>query len=147
MSMENGRHSSCAWLLSMQIFLDPPVKPAAEEAMQHSIGSNANGSQQACNTDRSLQPSEQQVDAFTLNVCNSHPEQGERCQQSSSTFKLVQAGCRSTRRYMVWGSSLGWLVFYGCIAFGLDSYGVALLPCLVQHARTVHAECGNLSGL
>ncbi|GBF88782.1 hypothetical protein Rsub_01683 [Raphidocelis subcapitata] len=59
------------------------------------------------------------------------------------------------RRYMVWGSSLGWLPFYGGLALGWPSSGVELLPCLVEEARRVAAangvegvdfSCGDLRG-
>lgn len=47
------------------------------------------------------------------------------------------------RRYMVWGSSAGWLVLYGAAAKGWRlCTGVELLPCLVQEARTAAARLG-----
>jgi hypothetical protein len=47
-------------------------------------------------------------------------------------------------RFLVWGSSSGWLVFYAALAFGWQGRcrGVELLPCLVAEARRVAAEVG-----
>ena len=46
--------------------------------------------------------------------------------------KLESKSCR----YVVLGSSIGWLVFYGACICGLESEGVELMPLLVQVALT-----------
>lgn len=44
------------------------------------------------------------------------------------------------RQYVVWGSSTGWLVFFGAITFGWRCRGVEILPCLHEEACRLAAE-------
>lgn len=44
--------------------------------------------------------------------------------------------------YVVWGSSTGWLAFYGALAYGWQAHGVELLPGLVEVARDVAERHG-----
>lgn len=53
---------------------------------------------------------------------------------------------RPGARYMVWGSSLGWMVFYGALAAGWRAVGVELLSPLVQHAQHVAQQHGVTGG-
>ena len=43
-------------------------------------------------------------------------------------------------RYVVLGSSIGWLCFYGACVYGLEARGVELLPLLADTARRVASE-------
>ena len=45
-------------------------------------------------------------------------------------------------RWQVWGSSLGWLVFYAHLAYGWPAVGIELLPCLVKEAAGLAAQHG-----
>jgi len=40
-------------------------------------------------------------------------------------------------KYVVFGSSTGWLVFFGALTFGLNSYGYELLPSLAKAAQQI----------
>jgi hypothetical protein len=44
------------------------------------------------------------------------------------------------REYVVWGSSVGWLVFFGTLTFGWPSVGVEILPGLHEAATRVAEE-------
>jgi hypothetical protein len=48
----------------------------------------------------------------------------------------------ASRRYCVWGSSLGWLVLYGAITYGWPSASVELLSTLAQEAAALPPELG-----
>ncbi len=39
--------------------------------------------------------------------------------------------------YLVWGSSTGWLVFYGALALGIRALGYEILPSLVEVAVSI----------
>lgn len=59
----------------------------------------------------------------------------------------VQAACSKDpiqpgQQYMVWGSSLGWLVIFGWLAFGWPSVGCELLACLVEEAQSTAQQLG-----
>ena len=41
---------------------------------------------------------------------------------------------------MVWGSSMGWIVFYSYLAFGWRTEGVEFLSCLHERAVTLQQE-------
>lgn len=41
---------------------------------------------------------------------------------------------------MVWGSSLGWLVFYSALAFGWKTEGFELLSCLSEKAEALQKD-------
>lgn len=43
---------------------------------------------------------------------------------------------------MVWGSSVGWMLFYAALAYGWPCVGYELLPCLVDAANVVAEEHG-----
>ena len=38
----------------------------------------------------------------------------------------VTAAVQSQRQFHVWGSSIGWLVFYAALTYGLEAVGVQL---------------------
>ena len=50
----------------------------------------------------------------------------------------------SAREYVVLGSSVGWMVFFAAMTYGLESRGVELLSSLVQVARRIAEECAVL---
>ena len=48
---------------------------------------------------------------------------------------------------MVWGSSLGWIVFYSALIFGWSSVGYELLSCLSEQAnKLLELDLGPLPG-
>lgn len=59
-----------------------------------------------------------------------------RRQVEAAVSECLAAG----KEYVVWGSSLGWLVFYGALSRGLRSVGYELLPGLVAFAEQLAAE-------
>ena len=61
---------------------------------------------------------------------------------SSTTASTTSARGRC---YVVWGSSVGWLVFFGCLAYGWRSRGVEILGCLVEEARQAEEYAGPLA--
>ena len=69
------------------------------------------------------------------------PQQGPRQQQQQQQQQAgrQQAGT-PPREYVVWGSSVGWLVFYGALTFGWRSVGVEILPGLHEAAAGVAEE-------
>lgn len=55
---------------------------------------------------------------------------------------LQRAPVQAGQQCMVWGSSLGWLVFFARLAHGWHAEGYELLGCLVNEARsTAAASC------
>eukprot|EP00873_Tetraselmis_striata_P044725 jgi/Tetstr1/464989/TSEL_009720.t1 len=60
---------------------------------------------------------------------------------SHPTVEAAVSECLAAgKEYVVWGSSLGWLVFYGALSRGLRSAGYELLPGLVAFAEQLAAE-------
>mgnify|MGYP001811214550 CR=1 FL=1 len=110
------KRSACA-----QVYLHPAVSAAVAEALRAPLCSEQQQQQQ---------------------------EQGRKWEQPKQWQehqREAQGGGQATeqRRYMVWGSSTGWLVLYGAIAFGWRRCaGVELLACLVQEARQAAARLG-----
>lgn len=47
----------------------------------------------------------------------------------------VAAAVASTKHFQVWGSSIGWLVFYAALTYGLEAVGYELLRCHVDIAQ------------
>ncbi|EKX53930.1 hypothetical protein GUITHDRAFT_132369 [Guillardia theta CCMP2712] len=68
----------------------------------------------------------------------------------STPYHLSQCDdVKSTKRsnlFVVWGSSIGWFVFYANLTYGIVSRGVELLPTLHEIAMR-EMERNNLSGL
>ncbi|GMH32345.1 hypothetical protein BSKO_00179 [Bryopsis sp. KO-2023] len=50
---------------------------------------------------------------------------------------LLMQSLKDQKLYMVWGSSSGWLVFYGALAYGFKSVGVELMKTNVASAREI----------
>jgi hypothetical protein len=73
---------------------------------------------------------------------------GDCSSGSGSGSEGACEGGGSKRAFMVWGSSLGWLVLYAALALGWAGpcRGVELLPCLVDEARRVAAALGVEGG-
>ena len=70
-----------------------------------------------------------------------------RCLQvmrESQVYLQVQSAMLATtgtsRCCMVWGSSLGWLVFYAALTFGWKCMGIELLTCLHERASCLLQE-------
>ena len=40
--------------------------------------------------------------------------------------KHVAAAVQSARKFQVWGSSIGWLVFYAALTYGLEAVGASM---------------------
>ena len=64
---------------------------------------------------------------------------------SSAPLADAAARCRAAGRdYVVWGSSIGWLLFYGALGLGLRAVGYEILECLaaiaVETARAGKVE-------
>uniref|UniRef100_A0A061RJK9 Uncharacterized protein n=1 Tax=Tetraselmis sp. GSL018 TaxID=582737 RepID=A0A061RJK9_9CHLO len=63
-----------------------------------------------------------------------------------SVFLQPEVRCRmegmkaSGLRYAVLGSSIGWLVFFGAVIFGVDSLGLEMLPRMVAVAEGVRSR-------
>ena len=57
-------------------------------------------------------------------------------------YLQVQSAMPATtsRCCMVWGSSLGWLVFYAALTFGWKCVGIELLTCLHERASCLLQE-------
>ena len=60
-------------------------------------------------------------------------ERSTALKQSRRVLQINQA-----KKYTVFGSSVGWMVFYGALTFGFSSEGYELLPFLTQIAQ--HAQ-------
>mmetsp|Transcript_8987 Transcript_8987/g.22704 ORF Transcript_8987/g.22704 Transcript_8987/m.22704 type:complete len:241 (+) Transcript_8987:64-786(+) len=54
--------------------------------------------------------------------------------------EALPAAMHGGRNYTVWGSSCGWLVFFGCVAMAWPSIGYELLSCLHQSSEALREE-------
>ncbi len=68
------------------------------------------------------------------------------CPQQVFTHVAVQPAVSAAllpgRRFLVLGSSCGWLPLYGTLAFGWEAAGVELLPWLVDVSQRIAAQAG-----
>ncbi|KAI8470449.1 MAG: hypothetical protein J3K34DRAFT_509624 [Monoraphidium minutum] len=130
-----------SWLA---IHLHPAVAAAVAEAMGDPLPQPLAPAQQ-----QQQQQQQGVSERQTQHVATPREQEEQQGQQEQQA-----AGAPRERSYMVWGSSTGWLAFYGASAFGWRACrGVELLPCLVDEARAAAArlgfqgvsfECGDL---
>ncbi|KAL3151958.1 hypothetical protein ABBQ32_001083 [Trebouxia sp. C0010 RCD-2024] len=52
----------------------------------------------------------------------------------------VAAAVSCSKQFQVWGSSIGWMVFYAALTYGLEAVGYELLRCHVDIAQGVAAD-------
>lgn len=65
---------------------------------------------------------------------------------NDQVLPAINAAMGRQSQHMVWGSSSGWLVFYGALTFGWASHGYEILPNLVDTAEAC-ARVHNLEAV